>query len=72
MEVNTSPPGICTGVAPMRCITSPARPGARILSPLMSSRLLISLRNQPAIWVPLLPHGSGLMPNSPYSSSHSA
>ncbi|MNJ48677.1 hypothetical protein D3C77_438770 [compost metagenome] len=61
-EVNTSLPGMITGVAPMLPITSPPRPGMRIFRPLRSSTLLISLLNQPPICMPELPPSSGLTP----------
>ena len=37
--------------------TAPARPAIRIFMPLRSLTLLISLRNQPPICVPVLPLG---------------
>jgi TRAP-type mannitol/chloroaromatic compound transport system substrate-binding protein len=49
MAVYNSPPGIFTGIPPALLKTSPPNPGKRIFNPLMSSRELISLLNQPNI-----------------------
>ena len=39
-------------------ITCPPNPGIRIFNPCRSARVLISLRNQPPIWVLVLPAGN--------------
>ena len=51
-----------TGEAPSFAMTSPPRPGMRILRPFRSSALSISLLNQPPIWTPVLPAGRHLRP----------
>ena len=47
-----------SAAAPRRASRAPGRrsPPMRILSPLRSAADLISLRNQPPIWAPVLPH----------------
>ena len=52
--------------------TSPPKPGKRIFNPLISSSELISLLNQPNIWVPVLPPGKGFKLNGRYRSSQSS
>ena len=52
-----SPPAICCGTTPSLLHTWPANAGDAELQPLRSSSVLISLRNQPPIWAPVLPHG---------------
>ena len=47
------------GMPPALLNTSPPRPGIRIFKPLISSIELISLLNQPNIWVPVFPAGIG-------------
>ena len=53
-----SPPAICCGTTPSFCSTRPAKPPMRHFRPLRSSTVLISLRNQPPIWQPVLPASS--------------
>ena len=55
-----SPPAICCGTTPSFCSTRPGNPPMRILRPLRSSTVLISLRNQPPIWQPVLPASSAV------------
>jgi hypothetical protein len=50
-----SPPAICCGTAPSFWNTWPAMPAMRNFRPCTSATLLISLRNQPPICVPVLP-----------------
>jgi hypothetical protein len=50
-------PGICWGTTPSLASTWPAKPPQRNLRPLRSATVLISLRNQPPIWAPVLPQG---------------
>src|ERR687885_821174 len=52
-----SPPAICCGTTPSLAKTCPAMPAMRILRPLRSWAVFISLRNQPPIWAPVLPQG---------------
>ena len=51
-----SPPAICCGTTPSLVSTWPAKPPMRILRPLRSATVLISLRYQPPICAPVLPH----------------
>ena len=57
-----SPPAICCGTTPTFCSTWPAMPPMRNLRPERSATVLISLRNQPPIWVPVLPQGKPITP----------
>ena len=57
---------------PIPLSTTPPKPPARILSPLRSARLLISLRNQPPACGPVVPPTSGCTPAGAWASSHSA
>src|SRR5229473_874375 len=52
-----SPAAICCGTPPTLAMMVPAKPPTRNLSPFRSSLDLISLRNQPPIWAPVLPVG---------------
>ena len=67
-----SPPAICCGTTPSLLITWPAKPPMRNFRPLRSSTLLISLRNQPPICAPVLPHGSAVRRCSPCRTRSSA
>src|ERR1700736_5392115 len=58
-----SPPASCCGTTPSLEMTRPANPPIRILRPLRSDTSLISLRNQPPIWAPVLPAGIAWMLN---------
>jgi hypothetical protein len=60
---------IICGTAPSLASTRPAIPPMRALSPFRSATVLISLRNQPPIWQPVLADG---IATHPYSLSSGA
>src|SRR5215831_5645931 len=51
-----SPAASCCGTTPSLPRMRPAKPPTRNFKPFMSSRVLISLRNQPPIWHVVLRH----------------
>ena len=68
----TSPAGMFCGTTPSFCMASPnTPPPMRIFRPLRSSTVLISLRYQPPIWVPVLPALAVLKLYLPKKSSSS-
>ena len=64
-----SPPAICCGTTPSFCSTRPPKPATRILMPLKSAGVFSSLRNQPKLCPPVLPHGMLTTPSPSYISS---
>ena len=52
-----SPPAICCGTTPTRCMILPAKPPSLNFRPFRSSIFVIGLRNQPPIWALVLPPG---------------
>ena len=64
-----SGPPICCVTTPSFWSALPPYPAMRNLSPFRSSTLRISLRNQPPIWLPVLPAGIATTPWSRYTSA---